>query len=138
MLYGMYCINQETKWKKEILHDMAKVDFNSLACGNVDNIVGSTENMTGTNDSGLYNLTFDGYGFETEKTTYAEGENVTVYYGMVGTDTDYNFGLDCDDVKLLQSYDSVKGFVFNFVMPAHDVKLSVNAQNTMVNNQKWK
>lgn len=80
-----------------------------------------------------YKLTLDGYGFITEKTTYAEGEDVLVYFRLIATDTDYHFGVDCDDVKLNQSYDSAHGYVFTFQMPAHDVRMFVDSRNTMIN-----
>ena len=80
----------------------------------------------------MYNLKFDGFGFESEKRTYAPGEEVSVCFGMIATDTDYYFSLDCDDAELNQGYDSAKGYVFTFTMPAHDVTMSVSARNTMV------
>ena len=48
-----------------------------------------------------YNIDFDGYGFKSEKTSYAEGEEVTVIYDMIATDTDYSFYTDSDDVKIM-------------------------------------
>ena len=78
-----------------------------------------------------YNLEFDGYGFESEKTSYAEGEEVTAIYDMIATDTDYSFYTDSDDVNLKQDYDSNRGYVFSFTMPAHDVKLCVRSGNSM-------
>ncbi len=78
-----------------------------------------------------YNLTFDGYGFESDRTTYKEGEEVTVTYDMIATDTDYSFFADSDDVELNQKFDSNHGYVFTFTMPAHDVKISVKSRNSM-------
>ncbi len=78
-----------------------------------------------------YNLELDGNGFKSDKTSYAEGEKVKVTYDMIATDTDYNFYADSDDVKLEQEYDGKHGYVFTFVMPAHDVKLSVKSRNSM-------
>ena len=75
-----------------------------------------------------YNIDFDGYGFKSEKTSYAEGEEVTVIYDMIATDTDYSFYTDSDDVKLKQDYDNDHGYIFTFTMPAHDVKLSVDQE----------
>lgn len=108
-------------------------DENTGTVENSENVGKGTENMIGSNNMGKYNLKYEGFGFNSEKTTYAEGEEVTVYYGMIATDTDYYFSLDCDDVELNRSYDSAKGYVFTFVMPAHDVTLSVESRNTMVN-----
>ena len=78
-----------------------------------------------------YNIDFDGYGFKSEKTSYGEGEEVTVIYDMIATDTDYSFYTDSDDVKLKQDYDNDHGYIFTFTMPAHDVKLSVRSRNSM-------
>ena len=78
-----------------------------------------------------YNLEFNKDGFKSQKTSYAEGEKVTVTYDMVATDTDYRFYTDSEDVKLDQKYDSSHGYTFSFTMPAHDVKLSVEAHNSM-------
>ena len=63
-----------------------------------------------------YELKFDGYGFESEKTKYAAGENVTVYYDMIATDTDYSFYTDSDDVELNRDYDDKHGYIFNFTI----------------------
>lgn len=78
-----------------------------------------------------YRLTFDGYGLESEKRSYAEGEKVTVTYAMVATDTDYTFFTDSDDVNLQQEFDGRHGYVFTFTMPGHDVKISVKSRNSM-------
>ncbi len=77
-----------------------------------------------------YQLNFDGYGFESKKTSYAPGETVTVYYGMIATDTDYHFSCD-DDVRMKQEYDNDHGYVFTFSMPEHDVTMHVSSRNSM-------
>lgn len=79
-----------------------------------------------------YKLQFEGFGFQTEKTEYAEGETVTVYYNLIATDTDYRFWLDSEDVELSQDYDGSHGYVFTFSMPAHDVTLHMSSRNSMV------
>lgn len=73
-----------------------------------------------------YKLILDN-GFEAEKTEYAAGENVTVRYDIIATDTDYHFY--SDDVDFEQNYDG--GYVFTFVMPEHDVTLHVESRNSM-------
>ncbi|MCR5509171.1 MAG: hypothetical protein K6F34_10840 [Lachnospiraceae bacterium] len=80
-----------------------------------------------------YNLVMDKYGFRSEKTSYAEGERVKVIYPieMIGTDTDYRFSTDSEDVKLRQSFDGEQGYILKFTMPAHDVKMIVDSRNTM-------
>lgn len=85
---------------------------------------------------GKYKLNFSKDGFESEKMKYDEGETVMVYFNRIASDTDYKFSLDCDDVQLNKDYDSTKGFVFTFVMPAHDVTLSVKAHHNMVKLQE--
>ena len=74
-----------------------------------------------------YKVSFNNNDFETEKTMYAPGEEVTVRYDIIATDTDYSFY--SDDVDFKQDYDG--GYVFTFVMPDHDVVLKVESRNTM-------
>ena len=78
-----------------------------------------------------YKLRFEGYGFESSRTEYAAGEKVTVYYGLLATDTDYRFWLDDENVRLKQDYDERHGYVFSFSMPEHDVTLHVESHNSM-------
>lgn len=78
-----------------------------------------------------YKLELDGYGFSSPKTHYAEGATVKVTFDLIATDTDYSFYLDCDDTELDIDYDN-GAYVMTFVMPAHDVKLSMSSRNTMV------
>ena len=63
------------------------------------------------------------------KNSYREGEEVTLYYEMIATDTNYSFLLDGESINY--GYDSSKGFVISFIMPAHDVKLECISINTM-------
>lgn len=77
-----------------------------------------------------YKLNFDGYGFESGKTSYEAGEDVTVYYDLIATDTDYSFYCD-DDVDVKQTFDNGHGFVFTFTMPDHDVTMGVKSRNSM-------
>ena len=79
-------------------------------------------------DGKKYKLIFNRPGFQSEKTSYGEGETVTLYY-MVATDTDYRFQIDAEDVK--QSYDPGKGMILTFTMPAHDVKVNVTSKASM-------
>ena len=78
-----------------------------------------------------YKLHFDGYGFQSSKTEYAAGEQVTVYYDLIATDTDYRFWLDDENVKLKQDYDDRHGYVFTFTMPDHELTLHVSSHNSM-------
>ena len=77
-----------------------------------------------------YRLNYDGNGFESKKTSYAEGEEVTVYYKMIETATDYSFSCD-NDVKMKQEFDNNHGYIFTFTMPAHDVTMHVSSRNSM-------
>ena len=78
-----------------------------------------------------YKLHFEGYGFQSSKTEYAAREQVTVYYDLIATDTDYRFWLDDESVKLKQDYDDSHGYVFTFTMPDHELTLHVSSRNSM-------
>ncbi len=75
----------------------------------------------------MYKLSFNDSDFDTERTMYAPGEEVTVRYDIIATDTDYRFF--SDDVEFKQEYDG--GYVFTFVMPEHDVTLNMESRNSM-------
>ena len=78
-----------------------------------------------------YKLHFEGYGFQSSKTEYAVGEQVTVYYDLIVTDTDYRFWLDDENVTLKEDYDDSHGYLFTFTMPDHELTLHVSSQNSM-------
>ena len=67
--------------------------------------------------------------YEGAKKTYREGEEVTLYYGLIATDTDYKFLLDGESLNY--DYDEDRGFIITFTMPAHDVKLECEMKNSM-------
>ena len=67
--------------------------------------------------------------FSNAKDSYKAGTKVTLYYELIATDTDYSFTLDGEPVDW--SYDEKKGFVIEFIMPEHDVKLECNTINSM-------
>jgi hypothetical protein len=71
------------------------------------------------------------FGYKLDKDSYAAGEEVTAVYDMIGTDSDYTFYCENDDVSLKQEYDSKRGYVITFTMPAHDVKLGVKRRSSM-------
>lgn len=77
-----------------------------------------------------YNISFERQGFKSDKAKYAAGEEVTVYYPLVATDTDYYFSAG-DDVNMTRDYDQQKGIILKFVMPARDVFISIESRNTM-------
>lgn len=76
-----------------------------------------------------YTLNYDGAFFESKRTQYAPGEKVTVRYDTLATDTDYHFYID-DDVEMEQRFDG--GYVFTFIMPAHDVTIHEESHNSMM------
>ena len=87
-------------------------------------------NICGCGSKEKYQVYFDANGFETKKTAYAEGETVHVVYDGIATDTDYRFFCD-PDVDLKQEFDGAHSFLFDFVMPGHDVTLYLKKSNTM-------
>lgn len=78
---------------------------------------------------GKYRLFFEDTGFEAPKDLYAPGERVEITYNLIGTDTDYVFY--SDDVDFEQDYDPIRGYIFRFTMPDHDVTMGVNTYSTM-------
>jgi len=80
----------------------------------------------------MFDLVLDS-GFESDKTSYAEGERVKIYYDMIATDMDYSFYTDSVDVELKTAYDPEKGYILKFRMPDHDVAVHVSSRNTMEN-----
>ena len=78
---------------------------------------------------GKYRLTLEDAFFQTDRTVYAPGEEVTVCYDLIATDTDYHFY--SNDVDIKTGYESGRGYVITFVMPERDVTLSVSSRNSM-------
>ena len=68
--------------------------------------------------------------FDGAKESYRAGETVTVYFGPVATDTSYTFRLDGETLN--PAYDEDKGFVIVFTMPEHDVILTFESRNLMI------
>ena len=78
-----------------------------------------------------YKIDYDGRDwYEGAKDSYKAGEKVTLYYGMIATDTDYSFYLDGERINT--GYDEERGFVIEFTMPDHDVALRCESRNSMV------
>ncbi|MBO4419646.1 MAG: hypothetical protein J5789_07470 [Oscillospiraceae bacterium] len=84
-----------------------------------------------------HKLLYDGFGFTSDKTAYAAGETVTVYFNMIATDTDYRFWLDDEDVELERDYNDGQGYVFTFSMPDHDLTLHVESHNSMAAQERF-
>lgn len=68
--------------------------------------------------------------YSNAKDSYKAGTKVTLYYELIATDTDYSFTLDGEPVDW--TYDERKGFVIEFTMPEHDVKLECHTKNSML------
>ena len=79
-----------------------------------------------------YKLNFDGdeFAYKNVKPGYREGENVTVYFDMIATDTNYSFFVD--DEPINPGYETSLGYIISFKMPAHDVKIKCISQNSML------
>lgn len=68
--------------------------------------------------------------FENAKDYYRAGQKVEVWMKFIATDTDYAFYLDGQ--RLNPDYSERKGYIISFTMPAHDVRLTYSARNSMV------
>ena len=68
--------------------------------------------------------------FTDAKDEYGAGEKVTVYYDLIATDTDYSFYVDGERMNCL--YTDGKGYEISFIMPEHDVKVTVEQKNSMI------
>jgi len=87
--------------------------------------------LAGCSKGNRYKVDLDGSDFcyEGVKESYRAGNDVTLYYTLIATDTDYSFYLDGEPINF--EYDEKKGFVIRFTMPEHDVKLECNAKESM-------
>lgn len=88
--------------------------------------------LVGCSGAGKYQVDYCGAKgcYSNAKDSYRAGSEVTLYFELVATDTDYSFLLDGEPVHY--TYDDQKGFVIQFTMPDHDVKLEYNAYNSML------
>ena len=68
--------------------------------------------------------------YRNAKDYYRAGAEVTLYYDLIATDTDYSFYLDGEYVPF--TYDEEKGFIIEFIMPEHDVHLTCNQRSSML------
>jgi len=94
-------------------------------------VIGIALCLGGCSSANRYKVDLDGADFcyEGVKKSYRAGEEVTLYYTLIATDTDYSFALDGEPINF--EYDDRKGFVIQFTMPEHDVTLTCNSQNSM-------
>ena len=131
-LYYGIIVRKEINMKKTINLILLSIILVFTGCGN-DSLDQSNPVIDVEQEvSAKYLLIMDD-GFESENTSYAEGDKVKVYYNIIATDTDYSFYTDSKDVELKQNYDENKGYVITFIMPAHDVTVHVDSVNSMVN-----
>ncbi len=129
-LYYGIIVRKEINMKKTINLILLSIILVFTGCGN-DSLEQSNPVIDVEQEvSAKYLLIMDD-GFESENTSFAEGDKVKVYYNIIATDTDYSFYTDSEDVELKQNYDEKKGYVITFIMPAHDVALHVDSVNSM-------
>ena len=88
--------------------------------------------LIGCSNVNRYQVDYDGVKelYECAKDSYRAGQEVTLYFTMIATDTDYSFYLDGEPIDF--DYDDKKGFIIRFTMPNHDVKLECRSVNSMV------
>ena len=78
-----------------------------------------------------YKVEYDYKGaYVNAKDYYRAGSKVVLYYDLIATDTDYSFLLDGEHIPF--TYDEKKGYIIEFVMPGHDVKLECRQVNSML------
>lgn len=85
----------------------------------------------------LYSVDYSGEKFaykdankKQPKDKYRAGEKVKLYYDMVATDTSYEFYIDGKRINPDFTWET--GFIIEFVMPEHDVKIDHTERNTML------
>lgn len=61
---------------------------------------------------------------------YEPGDNVTLIFSMIATDTNYSFKVEGVDDYSVDYYED-KGFLIQFIMPHSDVKVTHTEKNTM-------
>ena len=93
--------------------------------------------LTGCGGGNRYQVDYGGQKdcYTNAKDSYRAGTKVTLYFDLIATDTDYSFLLNGESIKF--TYDDKKGFVIQFTMPDHDVKLECNSVNSMVSVDSW-
>lgn len=67
--------------------------------------------------------------FLNAKDSYREGEQVTLYYHMFATDTDYSFSVS--GAEYTTGYGD-NGYEIRFTMPAGEVTVNVRSRNSML------
>lgn len=80
--------------------------------------------------NGSWSLT-DGNTGKPSTGLYAFGEKVVLWFEFVATDTDYYFYIDGKEIHPT-NYTDKTGFVFEFMMPDHDIHFDWEERNTML------
>lgn len=77
-----------------------------------------------------YKIEYDSKGlYNGAKDSYKAGQNVTLYFSAIATDTSYGFYLN--GVPVDASYSDFGGYKLTFVMPPYDAKLECVTRNDM-------
>ena len=92
-----------------------------LLCFNLTGCFGKRYTIDFCGGDGLY---------EGAKKSYRAGQTVKFTFPYVLTDTDYRFYMDGEPYYDFE-YDDMKGFVFKFTMPDHDITLDFTTINSM-------
>lgn len=79
-----------------------------------------------------YNVDYNGQkdSFKGAKDSYRAGANVTLYFDLIATDTDYKFYVDGEQIN--PDYNERKGYIITFTMPEHDITVSYSSSNSMI------
>ena len=77
-----------------------------------------------------YKIEYDSKGlYNGAKDSYKAGQNVTLYFSAIATDTSYGFYLN--GVPIDKTYSDMGGYKLTFVMPPYDAKLECVTRNYM-------
>ena len=78
-----------------------------------------------------YNVDYSGQkdSYSNAEDSYAAGTKVELIYDAIGTDTDYPFYLDGEQIS--PDYEEGKGYILRFTMPEHDIALLVETHGSM-------
>lgn len=82
---------------------------------------------------GRYRVDYDGAKrcYKYARNSYKAGEQVTLIFNWVATDTSYSFYLNGESPKVTYANNGRGGYQISFIMPAFDVKLECSSYNTM-------
>ena len=80
----------------------------------------------------MYNVDYGGAKplYKGAKDRYRAGSTVRVFFDFIAADTTYKFFVDGQELS--PGWSSEHGFILQFVMPDHDVRLTCLQKNTML------